>query len=113
MKKLPAVHPDDMMKVMEELTKELSSTLQLISNDDQKEADKVFLGTLYRLTLGIFDWLPPEQQSEILTACGTWFDIGLLMGRSPMKLVDILRRVKPRLVDTEIPDWASKQPPVE
>jgi len=102
-----------MMKVMEELTKELSSTLQLIINDDHKEADKVFLGTLYRLTLGIFDWLPPEQQSEILTACGTWFDIGLLMGRSPMKLVDILRRVKPSLVDTEIPDWASKQPPVE
>ena len=113
MQRLSAIHPDDLTMVMNKLTDELQPVLRSASDPELKEAEKVFLGTLYRLTLGIFDWLPPEQQSEILTACGTWFDIGFLMGRSPMKLVDILRRVKPRLVDTEIPDWASKQPPVE
>ena len=111
MKKLPAVHPDDLRRVMDELTEELRPVLWSSQDTKQKEAENVFLGTLYRLTLDIFDWLPPEQQSEILTACGTWFDIGLLMGRSPRVLVDILERVNPKLVDTEIPEWVSRMPP--
>ena len=113
MKKLPCVHPDDMMKVMNKLTEELRPILQSTSDPQQKQTEKVFLGTLYHLTLDIFDWLPPEQQSEILTACGTWFDIGLLIGRSPTKLVDILKHANPRLIDTEIPDWMTKITPIE
>ncbi|MBA7703286.1 hypothetical protein ES703_112068 [subsurface metagenome] len=113
MKKLSAVHPDDLRKVMDELTEELRPVLWSSQDAKEKEAEEVFLGTLYRLTLSLFDWLPAEQRSEIVTACGTWFDVGLLMGRSPMTLVDILERVNPRLVDTEIPDWVSRTPPPE
>ena len=113
MKKLPAVHPDDMTKVMEKLTEELQPVLQSSTDPQLREAEKVFLGTLYRLTLNMFDWLPPEQQSEILTACGTWFDLGMLMGRSPLRMVDIIRNVKPRLIDTDIPEWVSRQPAPE
>jgi len=113
MKSLPAIHPDDLRKVMDELTGELRPVLQSTRKTDERKAEKVFLGTLYRLTLGLFDWLPEGQQSEILTACGTWFDIGLLMGRSSRTLVDILERTKPRLIDTEIPDWVSRTPPLE
>lgn len=90
---------------MEKLTEELRVLLQLPNSPAQKEASKIYLGTLLWLTLNIFDWLPPEQQSEILTTCGTWFDMGLLMGRSPNRLVDILARVNPRIIETEIPDW--------
>lgn len=113
MRKLQAVHPDDQMKLMEQLTQELQPILQSSTDPQIKEAQKVFLGTLYQLTLKIFDWLPPEQQSEILTACGTWFDIGLLMGNAPLKLVDVIRNVKPRLIDTDIPEWVSRQPAPE
>jgi len=99
--------------VMEKLTDELQPVLRSTSDPEMKEAEKVFLGTLYRLTLSIFDWLPPEQQFEILTACGTWFDIGMMMGRSPLTLVDILRNVKPRLINTDIPDWINRTPPTD
>jgi len=102
-----------MMKVMEKLTEELQPVLQSSTDPQLREAEKVFLGTLYQLTLKIFDWLPPEQQSEILTACGTWFDIGLLMGNAPLKLVDVIRNVNPRLIDTDIPEWVSRQPAPE
>jgi hypothetical protein len=108
MKSMKAIHPDDLDKVVEELTKELRPVLRSARNARQKEAEDAFLGTLYRLTLSLFDWLPAEQQSEIVTACGTWLDVGLLMGRSPKTLVDILKRVNARLIDTSIPDWVGK-----
>ena len=111
--KLPSVHPDNLHQVMDELTEELRPILHSAECRKQKEAENVFLGTLYRLTLSLFDWLPPEQQAEVLTACGTWLDVGLLMGRSPRVLVDILERVNPRLIDTEIPEWVSRMPPPE
>ena len=107
------MHPDDLAMFMEKLTDELPPMLQSTSDPEMKQAAMVFMGTLYRLTLNIFDWLPPEQQSEILTACGTWFDIGMLMGKSPLKLVDIIRNVKPRLINTDIPDWVSRTPPAD
>ena len=109
--KLPAVHPDYLHRVMDELTEELHPVLRSTRGRKQREAENVFLGTLYRLSLDVFDWLPAEQQSEILTACGTWFDIGFLMGRSPRKLIDILERVKPKLIDADIPEWVSMPPP--
>ena len=113
MKKLPAITPDDLSQVMDELTEELHPVLFYSQDTKEKEAEHVFMGTLYRLTLSLFDWLPPEQQLEIITACGTWFDVGLLMGRSPRVLVDILERVNPKLVDTDIPEWVSRMPPPE
>lgn len=109
MKKLPAVHPDDVMKVMEKLTEELQPVLRSSSDPQLIEAENIFLGTLCRLTFHIFSWLPPEQQSELLTTCGTWFDIGMIMGRSPMRLVDIIRTVEPRLIETNIPDWLANR----
>jgi len=101
-----------MMRVMEKLTEELQPILQYSTDPEVNEAERVFMGTLYRLTLEIFDWLPPEQQSEILTTCGTWFNIGMIMGRSPMRLVDVIRNVKPRLIDTDIPTWVNRIPPI-
>lgn len=110
MKQLRAVHPDDSGKVMRELTRELQPIIQPTSDPELREAQKVYLGTLFRLTLKLIDWLPSQQQNEILTACGTWFDIGLMMGRAPLRLVNILKTVNPRLVDAEIPDWVGKSP---
>ena len=104
MKKLPAVAPEDLGKVMEEVVKELKPLLSRLTREEDL-ANITFFGTLSALTLNIFDYLPPEQQEEILINCGTWFDIGMLLGKSPQLLVEILERVKPKVVDIEIPDW--------
>jgi len=63
------------------------------------------MGTLFRLSSVLFGYLPPEEQSNILVACGAWFNFGLLAGKDPGKLVDILEKANPVIEDIELPDW--------
>ncbi len=109
MKKLPTIAPEDLPEIMEELTKELNPLFSRVVTREEQEAADTFFGTLVTLTLGIFDYLPPEQQDEILVNCGTWFDIGVLLGKSPQLLLGILDRVNPKIEDTEIPDWLANK----
>ena len=104
-KKVPVIALDDLPKVMEEVTKELKPLLSKVVTPEEQEVAHTFFSTLASLTLDIFDYLPPEQQEEILANCGTWFDIGVLLGKSPQLLLEILNRVNPQVEDTEIPDW--------
>ncbi|MBA7652118.1 hypothetical protein ES703_59947 [subsurface metagenome] len=105
MKKLPAVVLEDMEKVMDEVTKQLCPLLSAETSIEEQRAATAFVGTLSALTLRIFDYLPPEQQHEILTTCGTWLDIGILLGKSPKLLVEILNKVNPKVENVDIPDW--------
>jgi len=108
MQSLKAVHPDDIGKVMIHVPEELQPVLTSFKGHQEKMVGEVFTGTMVRFILNLFSWLPQEQQSEILTACVTWFDIGLIMGNSPLRLAEMLEGTNSRLVDTEIPDWVSK-----
>jgi hypothetical protein len=104
-KKLPAIVLEDGGMVMEEVTKELKPLLSTKMSTEEHRALNTFFGTLAALILDIFDYLPSEQQEEILANCGTWFDIGVLLGKSPKLLVEILDRVNPKVGNIEIPDW--------
>lgn len=104
-RKLPAIALEDLSEVMEEVTKEFGPLLNKKMSLEEQGAANTFFGTLAVLTLNIFDYLPPEQQDEILTTCGTWLDIGILLGKSPKLLVEILDRVNPKIKPTDIPDW--------
>lgn len=105
MKQYPAIERESQMPVMEELTRQIKPILGESRTKDEKEAFEIVMGTLFRLASDIFSYLPPEEQSHILTACGTWFSVGLLVGKAPGKLVDILQKVNPVLEDIELPDW--------
>ena len=102
-KKLPAIVLEDAGMVMEEVTEQLKPLFRM--STEERRAFNTFFGTLTALTLAICDYLPPEQQDEILAACGTWLDIGMLLGKSPQILQGILDRVKPKMEPIEIPDW--------
>lgn len=106
MKRMPAIASEDLARVMDEVTRELKPLLlnREISTEE-REALNTFFATLSVISLKIFDYLPPEQQDEILTNCGTWFGIGVLFGKAPKLLVEILGSVKPELVGVEVPDW--------
>ena len=108
-KKLSTIAFDDLPEVMEEVTRELEPLLNTEMSTEEQGAANTFLGTLSALTLDIFDYLPPEQQDEILTNCGTWFDIGMLLGKSPKLLAEILGRVNPKIEPTEIPVWLANR----
>ncbi len=109
LKKVPVIALEDLPEVMEEVTKELKPLLSRVGTREEQEAANTFFGTLASLALDIFGYLPPEQQSEILINCGTWFDIGVLLGKSPQLLLEILDRVNPKVGDIGIPDWLANK----
>jgi len=113
MRKLPAVHPNSREQIMHRITTEITSLHRAQTDPIQKRVELVLLGTLFDMTLQLFDWLPPEQQSEILTACGTWYDIGLLLGKCPERMKDILCDHSLAAIDIDIPDWVSRPRPTE
>lgn len=109
MKKLPAIAFEDLEKVMGEVTRDLKPLFSEEISAEEREALNTFVATLSVISLNIFDYLPPEQQDEILTNCGTWFDIGVLFGKAPQLLVKILNRANPQLEKVEVPDWFTKR----
>ncbi|MBA7700752.1 hypothetical protein ES703_109475 [subsurface metagenome] len=109
MKKVRIIALEDLPEVMVEVAKELNPLISKVVTREEQNAASVFFSTLAALTHDIFDYLPPEQQDEILTNCGTWFDIGVLLGKSPQLLLKILDRVNPKIGNAEIPDWLASR----
>lgn len=110
MKELPCVSKESLRPVMDELTRQLKSTLNERLTREQQEASTIFYGTLCHLLMEIFGYLPAEEQSRILVNCQTWLDVGLLEGRAPQKLVEILDTAKAKVESVPVPDWVSGQP---
>lgn len=106
---LPAVSDEGLAEIMEEVTKGIQALFDRDQTDGERRASNVFVGTLTSLSLKIFDYLPAEQQSELMTICGTWFDVGMLLGKSPKLLEEILSRVVPKLRVIEVPGWLAER----
>jgi hypothetical protein len=110
MKELPRISREFLKPVMDKLTRELKSVLEERLTREQQEASTIFYGTLCHLIMDIFGYLPAEEQSRILVNCQTWLDVGLLQGRAPQKLVEILDAAKAKIESVPVPDWVSGQP---
>ncbi len=91
--------------VTDEVANQIKPILEEQKTEDEKYAFDLLLGTMLVVMDRVFGYLPPEEQSNILATCVTWFDLGLLMGRSPKKLVDIMEKVNPGIVKADFPDW--------
>jgi hypothetical protein len=111
MTELSCVSKKSQRPVMAELTKQLKSVLSERMTREQQEASTVFYGTLCQMMMDIFGYLPTEEQSRILVNCQTWLDVGLLEGRAPQKLVEILGTAKAEVESVPVPDWVSKGSP--
>ncbi len=111
MKELPRISREFLKPVMDELTRELKSVLNERLTREQQEASTIFYGTLCHLLMENFGYLPAEEQSRILVNCQTWLDVGLLEGRAPQKLVEILGTAKAEVESVPVPYWVSKGSP--
>ena len=109
MKELPCVSKESLRPVMAEVTRQLKSALGERMTREQQEAATVFYGTLFQLMMDIFGYLPAEEQSRILVNCQLWLDVGMLMGKSPQKLVEILDAANAEVNSIRVPDWVSGQ----
>ena len=102
---LPTIVFEDLPKIMKEVTKEIVPIFGKVASTEEKLAFDTFVDTLSVLILKMFAYLPDEEKTDILINCGTWFAIGMLLGKSPKLLVEILNRVKPKIEPAEVPTW--------
>jgi len=111
MTELSCVSKESQKPVMAELTRQLKTALDERMTGEQQEAAAVFYGTLCQLMMKIFGYLPDEEQSRIMVNCQMWLDVGILIGKSPQKLVEILDAVNAEVESFSAPDWMSKGSP--
>ena len=101
--KYEAIALEDMKAIMDEVTREITP-IETAEGED-REALAILLGSMLTMMSDIFAYLPEEDRSHILVNCTTWYEIGLLAGRSPRKLAGILDKVNPSIEEVELPDW--------
>jgi hypothetical protein len=105
MEKLNAVADSDLPKVMAEVAKEINTIFKSPPSKSQANAFVTFCNTLLTTGLKLINYLPPQEQQEIIILCGTFLDIGVLFGKSPQLLADIITRVNPEITLSDAPDW--------
>ncbi len=108
MKEILSVSKEYRGPVMAEMSREITDILGEPLTASQQKATAVFYGVLCQLMMEIFGYLPSEEKSRILVNCQTWLDLGLLMGKSPQKLVEILEKVNAEIQSVPVPDWVSE-----
>lgn len=105
MKKLPIIEEESLDAVQDEVSKEIDSFFVKTPNKKERIAFSAFFGTLVNMTLDSFNNLSSEEQEDILTTCSMWFNIGMLAGRSPGLLADILARTGAKIERFTPPEW--------
>lgn len=83
--------------VMDELSREVGKILDNPpKNREEREAFYTFLNTLKALLAKRFQYWPDEDRNDLLAICGTWMNVGILLGKSPKLLEGILKKTKTR-----------------
>jgi len=79
--------------VMEEVSKEIEKILKILPESTMdRESLVAYLNTLEDMAEVVYAYLPKGERANVITLCATWMDIGILLGRSPQILTDILKR---------------------
>ena len=82
-------------KVLVEVSKETNKVLDETPADPlEKGAFAAFVASLREETSVLLAYLPPGERGDMEALCATWLDVGMLFGRSPAILVEILERTQ-------------------
>ena len=93
------VIPDECFDaVCDEVQKAVDKALEKpFARKEDREAFYTFTNTLRSLASSRFSYLPEEDRNDIITFCGTWGGVGILLGKSPGVLADILKNTSLRM----------------
>jgi len=102
MKKRLVIADECFDAVMDELSKEVTKTLEKPPDKrEEREAFCAFLGSLNTIVAKRFQYWPEEDKNDLLSICGTWMNVGILQGKSPRLLADILKKTKARTEEAD------------
>lgn len=92
--------PASLVTFLGEVSAEMKNLLE--SDGFTRPAQNAFvliMETMKAETQELFGYLPEGERLNIIADCITWMDIGMLIGRSPQWLVDVLLKNKAKLED--------------
>jgi len=80
-------------RVMDEVSRAVGRALEEpFDKKEEREALYVFTNSLRTIAAERFGYLPEEDRKDIVAFCGTWVNVGILLGKSPGVLADILKK---------------------
>ena len=98
MAKKTRLAPVSMADFLEKLSDEVGGILDRVTDPQAKKCIPLVLQTLRDLTDAHFDYLPVGERENILTHCGTWLDLGMLIGSAPEKFKEVLVEIKAKVI---------------
>jgi hypothetical protein len=92
------ITPETFTAVLEELSKDVKMIMDTPPDSAEgRIAFVLFYNTLKDMSDEQFKYLPEGERDLIMTMCAAWMDVGLLLGKSPQLLADILKRAKAKV----------------
>jgi len=86
--------------VLEELSKEVKKILDTPPDStEEMVAFVIYMNTLRDMAKELFGYLPQGERGTLTDLCAAWLDIGLLLGKSPQLLADILKRTRAKITE--------------
>jgi hypothetical protein len=87
--------------VLDELSKEVKAILDAPNSKEEMVAFVIYMNTLKGLANDVFGYLPKGERNILTDMCAAWLDIGLLLGKAPQLLAEILKRTGAKITEIE------------
>lgn len=83
---------DTWMRALEELSNQSDGVLGTVTDPIEQGAFAAFRASLRDSRKAMFPYLPAGEAEDLEALCGTYMSVGLVFGRSPAMLVEVLRK---------------------
>ena len=92
--------PTSLVNFLDQVPNEVGDILDGIATTEPeaKKTIPLVLNTLTELTNELVSYLPEGERATLLATCGTWLDVGMIIGAAPAKLKEILVRTQARVM---------------
>jgi hypothetical protein len=87
--------------VMDAVAAEVKKIIDTPPDEATRDAFLTYFNTLLDVVDLVFDYLPKGDRSDIRNLCATWMDVGILLGKSPQLLTEILVRTGAKISEKE------------
>lgn len=87
--------------VLEEVSEEVRKIMDTPPDREEIIGVPIFVNTMRGIINETFKYLPKGDRAELETVCTSCLCIGMILGKSPKLLVDILKRTKAKYLIME------------